>query len=166
MFQTPKYYWQLWTLPELAQSEDTLKWTRAGAQPHQPSCGTLPPLVEPQLGHHGGQTGSPHSRHEERLLAELWHTQKTPHTLCFPWMSTIDGFRLSCKHSEDSQSLVWTQHKGNTGERNRWQKKNRKAPPFFHPKQAETGSYTHSHVTGGRPADDGHPTGDWLVFTR
>lgn len=27
-------------------------------------------------------------------------------------------------------------------------------------------SNTHRHVTGWRPADDGHPTGDWVVLTR
>lgn len=89
LFWTQKHYWQCRILFELAQWEETLtdssklKWTHptrtvsSNWQPHQPSCGTLAPLVEPQLGHHGGQTGSPHSRHKQRLMAELLHTKRT-----------------------------------------------------------------------------------------
>lgn len=38
---------------------------------HQPSCGTLAPLVEPHARYHGRQAGTPHSWYKERLLANL-----------------------------------------------------------------------------------------------
>lgn len=46
-------------------------------QPHQPSCCTLAALIEPQVGHHGGQAGSPHSWHKQRLLADLFDKEDT-----------------------------------------------------------------------------------------
>lgn len=85
----------------VAAEQHARRKVKAGQRTDQPSCSTLPPLVEPHAGHHGRQAGPPHSGHKQRLLADLTHkNEKWDVLVCKVYHTgkhrNIQRYRYSC----------------------------------------------------------------------